>query len=144
MKVLFDTSVLTAAVVEAHPRHDAALPWLQKAHRGTVEAIVSAHSLAELYAVLSSLPVKPRIGPALAGRLVRENVEAVARIVALTAAEYSALLSDLAERGIAGGAVYDALIARVAEKAHADLLLTLNQRDFERVGVSEVVRIRTP
>ena len=29
MKVLLDTSVLIAAMVESHPMHERALPWLQ-------------------------------------------------------------------------------------------------------------------
>jgi len=29
MKVLLDTSVLVAAMVEAHPAHEKSLPWLQ-------------------------------------------------------------------------------------------------------------------
>lgn len=30
MKVLFDTSVLVAAMIESHPAHERALPWPQK------------------------------------------------------------------------------------------------------------------
>jgi predicted nucleic acid-binding protein len=45
---------------------------------------------------------------------------------------------------IVGGAIYDALIARCALKARADVLLTWNIRDFMRFG-PEVGRIvRTP
>jgi len=31
VKVLFDTSVLVAALVAAHPAHDRAFPWLKRA-----------------------------------------------------------------------------------------------------------------
>jgi len=30
LKIFFDTSVLIAAFVEAHPGHKISLPWLQK------------------------------------------------------------------------------------------------------------------
>ncbi|HJS57618.1 MAG TPA: type II toxin-antitoxin system VapC family toxin [Vicinamibacteria bacterium] len=73
MKVLFDTSVLVAAMVEGHPEHDRALAWLERARRGALEFFVAAHSLAELCAVLSaSWPARPStsrsgIGPCRPG-----------------------------------------------------------------------------
>lgn len=133
MKVLFDTSVLVAAVVAAHPAHDRALPWLQRAHAREIEAFVSAHSLAELYAVLSTLPVRPRISPHLARQLVAENVERRVRIIPLSARDYGAVLTEMAARGVPGGVVYDALAVRACQKAGAERLVTLNRRDFLRV-----------
>jgi len=49
------------------------------------------------------------------------------------AADYRALLCRWADLEVAGGAVYDGLIARVAEKVGADRLLTLNLKHFRRV-----------
>ena len=57
MKTLFDTSVLVAAVVEPHPMHVRALPWLQRAKAGEIDFFVASHTLAELYAVLTTLPL---------------------------------------------------------------------------------------
>jgi predicted nucleic acid-binding protein len=48
VKVLFDTSVLVAALVEAHPMHARALPWLQRAKAGEIAMVVVSHSVAEL------------------------------------------------------------------------------------------------
>ncbi len=132
MKVLFDTSVLVAASVEAHPMHGRALPWLQRAHRGEVELHVASHSLAECYGVLTTLPVRPRIAPATASRLIRDNIESSARIVSLAVSDYTAVIHDLAQRGLAGGIVYDALIAAAARKSGVERLITLNPDDFER------------
>ena len=39
----------------------------------------------------------------------------------------------MSELGLSGGVVYDALAARVAARARAEKLLTLNPRDFRRV-----------
>jgi hypothetical protein len=50
--------------------------------------VVASHTLAKLYAVLTTLPVKPRISPAVAWRLVHENVETSAKIVSLTPSDY--------------------------------------------------------
>ena len=142
MKVLFDTSVLVAAMVSAHPAHDQAVSWLRRAKSGHVEFLVAAHTVAELYAVLTRLPTLPRISPVAALRLVEENVTAHAQVVALDAADYRALLRRWADLEVAGGAVYDGLIARVAEKVGADRLLTLNLKHFRRVwpeGASAIV-----
>ena len=133
MKVLFDTSVLVAAIVEAHPRHSGAASWLKRAKAGEVEFLTASHSLAELYSVLSTLPARPRISPANAWRLVQENIVASARLIALSPADYSMTLQRASEMGLSGGVIYDALIARAAEKAGAERLLTLNEADFLRV-----------
>ena len=133
MRVLFDTSVLVAAVVEPHPMHNRALPWLRRAKASTDEYLVASHTMAELYAVLTTLPVSPRIAPGTAWRLVHENVETRATLIPLTVSDYRATLKRLAELGLSGGVVYDALIARAAEKFRAERLLTLNPEDFKRV-----------
>jgi len=133
VRVLFDTSVLVAALVEAHPRHDRALPWLKRAQASEIDFLVSSHSLAELYSVLSTLPARPRLSPAQAWRLVLENVASSARLVALSPTDYTATLQRASELGLSGGVIYDALIARAAEIAEADRLLTFNEADFRRV-----------
>jgi predicted nucleic acid-binding protein len=133
MKILFDTSVIIAALVESHPMHQRAFPWLKKAKEHHFELIIASHTIAELYAVLSTLPTKPRISPAVAWRLVHENIEAIGKIVSLTAAEYSSVIKKISERGLVGGITYDALIAKVAEKSKVEQLLTLNSDHFKRV-----------
>ena len=144
MKVLLDSSVLVAAMVEAHPDHGRSLPWLQRAGRGELELVVAAHSLAETYAVLTQLPLRPRISPALAGALIARNVIGHARVVALTARDYTAVIARLASTGVAGGTTYDALIARAAEKAKCDRLLTWNRDHFLRCWPDGAERIATP
>ena len=133
MKTLFDTSIIVAALVEAHPIHQRAFPWLKQAKANDFELIVAGHTLAELYAVLSTLPTKPRISPAMAWRLIHENIEAVGKIVSLSATEYSSVIKKISEMGLTGGITYDALIAKVAEKSKVEQLLTLNSDHFKRV-----------
>lgn len=141
MKTLFDTSVIIAAPVESHPMHARAFPWLKQAKSKKFELIIASHTLAELYAVLSTLPVKPRISPAVAWRLIHENIETISKIISLTAAEYSGVIKSLSESGLIGGLVYDALIARVAQKARVERLLTFNSDHFKRVwpGVENII-----
>lgn len=133
MKILFDTSVLVAALVEPHPQHSRALPWLKRATEEEFDLVISSHTIAELYAVLTTLPVSPRITPALAWRLVHESVMPAASLVSLSSSEYITTIRGMSEQGLSGGAVYDALIAKAAQKTAADRLLTFNVNDFKRV-----------
>lgn len=133
MKTLFDTAVIIAALVESHPMHDRAFPWLKQAKAKEFELVVASHTLAELYAVLSTLPTKPRISAAVAWRLVHENIETSGKIVSLTPAEYSSTIKRISAAGLTGGVTYDALIARVAQKSKVERLVTLNVNHFKRV-----------
>ena len=133
MRTLFDTSVIIAALVESHPMHGRAFPWLKQAKEKQFELVVASHTLAELYAVLSTLPLKPRISSLAAWRLINEDIVSVSKILSLTPAEYSSTIKSLSEMGLMGGTIYDALIAKVAQKAKVDRLLTLNIDHFRRV-----------
>lgn len=93
MKVLLDTSVLVAALVDSHTHHERALPWLESVRHQQTEAVISAHTLAELYSVLSTLPVRPRISPAAAYQLIADNIVGVMEVVALTVDDYYDLLA---------------------------------------------------
>jgi predicted nucleic acid-binding protein len=132
VKVLLDTSVLVAAMVEAHPAHAVALPWLQRAKDGICTGLVAAHSLAELYAILTTLPVRPPIQPTAAQQLIKHNVLDILEVVSLSDEDYVAVIDHLAALGIIGGATYDALILYAALKANADQVVTLNDKDFRR------------
>ena len=144
MKILFDTSVLVAAMVEPHPMHSHAFPWLARARSKEFEMVVSAHTLAELYAVLTTLPVIPRITPGAARRLIHENVETIARVISLSAKDYVAVIKSLSDSGLSGEITYDALIIRAARRANVKQILTLNVNDFKRVWPEGENRFVTP
>ena len=141
MKVLFDTSVLVAAIVQGHPKHERALPWLSRAKRGEFEFIVSSHTLAELYAVLTTLPIKPRISSGICWRLIHENVERHAHLVSLTTTEYISTIKKVSELGLQGGIIYDALMVKASQKSKVQRVLTLNMKHFKRLweGNDEVL-----
>ena len=144
MNILADTSVWIAALVQPHPHHTRAFPWLTAARRGEHRLMVAMHSLAEIYAVLTTLPVQPRIRPDMARRLIRESVLAVAAPVELGANDYLATLDALADQGISGGAAYDALMVRSAIQCRADRLLTFNGKEFKRIWPDGSDRIIAP
>lgn len=149
MRALLDTSVLVAALVRSHPESDRCRSWLAKVRNGETDLVMAAHSLAELHVVLTTLPVKPRISPRTALRLSEENglrptPTGLADVVALTAEDYVAVIEAAAERSLAGGILYDALIAKAAEKAGVDALVTLNAKHFRRAWPAGLDRVREP
>ncbi len=95
--------------------------------------VAAAHSVAELYAVLTGLPLRPRITAAIAWRLIDENITPTAAVVALTWNDYRAVIKRLSDAGVVGGVTYDTLIARAAQKARVARLVALNPADFQRV-----------
>ncbi|MBE9007423.1 PIN domain-containing protein [Fortiea sp. LEGE XX443] len=143
MKILFDTSVLVAAIVADHPYYSISLPWLQRVQTGQIEGFVSNHTLAELYAILTRLPQKPKIKPELAQRLVQENLNKFHKIV-LTAEDYQDTIARMVTLNLPGGGIYDALIAQAAIKANVDVLLTLNTNDFTRLGEDIAQLVQSP
>lgn len=144
MRILLDTSVVVAATVEAHPGHERALPCLKRVKNGTDIGLVAAHSLAELYAILTTLPVQPPISPASARELIQHNIIALLEIVSLSDHDYTEIIEHLSTHGITGGATYDALILRSAANANVDQVVTLNEGDSRRVYASLADKIILP
>jgi predicted nucleic acid-binding protein len=140
---LADTTYLVALINEDHPAHLRVLPWQQRIVRGEIRGVLAAHTLAEAYSVLTRMPHTPPISPKVAWQAIERNL-APFEVVALTAEEYTQVMSDLAARGLGGGPTYDALIAAVARKAGVDLLLTLNPNHFLRVAPDLASRIQEP
>jgi predicted nucleic acid-binding protein len=131
-------------MVASHPSHVPALSRLQNVKDGTDTGIVAAHSVAELYAILTRLPVHPHITPMVARQLLEHNVFDLCEIVSLSDKEYIAVIDHLNGLGIVGGATYDALILHAASLASVDRVLTLNEKDFRRVYPTLADKIETP
>lgn len=135
MKIFFDTSVLVAALTELHPMNRIALPWLEKAAKGKIDAYMCSHSLAEVYSALTRLPISPRISPAEAGLIVNNIPEKkLARIIELKTADYWSAIQRVAELGLSGGVIYDALLVAAARRMKADRILTFNRKHFQRLA----------
>lgn len=140
--VFFDTTVLVAAAIRAHPHHDRSTAVLAALAHGTGSC--AAHSLAELYATLTALPIVPRIHPADAAAAVRHRAHTL-DTVTLTADEHLQAVLAAAERGATSGHVYDALILAAAAKSNADTIYTWNIRHFERFADAPTARkLRLP
>jgi len=144
MNAFFDTSVLVAASVEQHPHHSQALAAVTRALEARHKTYVGVHSLAELYAVLTRLPVQPTIHPVEAVRIVEENVLPHFEPVALELADYRSALAAVASGGWRGGRVYDALLLRCAEKKNCQRIYTLNLGEFRLLAPHLGTRICSP
>jgi predicted nucleic acid-binding protein len=144
VKILLDTSVLVAAMAGFHAEHARTLPWLQRLKQGPDIGVVSTHTLAELYAILTRLPIRPRMTPTLVRQLIRDNILGVFEIVSLTEHDYEAVIDHMTAMGLMGGTTYDALILHAATKAHVDQVVTLNERHFRRVRPDLAAKIVAP
>jgi predicted nucleic acid-binding protein len=116
-EILIDSSVAVALAVAGHEHHHAT----RKAIGGR-SCGLSGHAAFETFSVLTRLPPPNRRTPQAVVRLLAHNFPA-SRF--LSAAGSERLHASLASRGIAGGAVYDALVAAAA----AEQGITLATRD---------------
>ena len=141
MTSFLDTSVLVAAFWEDHPRHAVSLDLFHGLQKK--ESACAAHSLAEVYAVLTRLPVKITPEPEqvlLSLEQTREHLS----IITLDESEYWDTLKNLAENRLPGGRIYDALILRCAEKSKAKTIYTWNLTHFQTLAPHLAGRIQTP
>ncbi len=144
MRIFFDTSVLIAALVQVHPAHAQAQPWMQRIKTATDSGVLAAHSLAELYSVLSTFPIRPRLTSKAVRDLLRQDVLARFEIVPLSVADYTLTIEQLAAVELRGGVIFDALLLQAAELARVDQIVTLNVHDFERVRPDLADKILSP
>lgn len=130
-----DTSVAVPLIVARHRAHAETVRWW--AGR---EVALCGHALAETYSVLTRLPGDLRLVPTDAARLLEERFAAPL----VLGAKKARRLPDILNRWeIAGGAVYDGLIALAAVE-HGALLATRDGRakdTYERVGAQVVVAV---
>jgi predicted nucleic acid-binding protein len=109
------------------------LPWLQQVQTQAIQGIICTRTLAELYRVLTSLPIKPRLSPRITKQLIDTNLRHF-EIIPLTTEDYQQVVEQMVNLNIMGGVIYDALIAQIAIKHNIDQIVTLNAKDFTRLS----------
>lgn len=125
-----DTSVAVAALAGWHEAHE-------KARRVASGSLIPAHARLETYSVLSRLPPPHRLHPNVITGLLSRWFP-----LEETLAPSSLLAKDIVERcaglGLAGGAVYDALVGLTAAEAGETLVTRDEQaaRTYELVGAT--------
>ena len=140
MKVFLDTSVLVSAVLKQHVFHERSIAVLERVISRKDEGIVSSHSLAEMYAVLTRLPSPYRHTPEQAWLSIEENVLKHFKTVSLAGTEYTSFLREAVGSGIQGGTIYDALLLKCATKADIDRVYTLNLKHFQSIAAPEIIK----
>jgi predicted nucleic acid-binding protein len=125
-----DTSVVVAAFASWHEAHRPALKVVR------ARPLLPVACALESYAVLTRLPAPHRAAPDVVSDFLLTAFRGVG--IGLAADEDgAALVASLADRGISGGAAYDAVIALVCKRVGATLV-TLDARartTYERIGV---------
>ncbi len=142
MKILYDTSVLVAALLVKHVNHHVAFPQLELARRREAKGYLSTHRLAELYAVMTRLPQPLRVSPEEAEAVITDLLGYL-EPVPLLAEDYQRALVRMIDLKLTGGSVFDAVIAQAALKVDVDQIVTLNPKDFVRLGeeISALVKV---
>jgi predicted nucleic acid-binding protein len=112
--VLLDTSAAIALLVEDHDAHAAAVAAAKGRRLG-----LAGHAWFETYSVLTRLPPGRRRSPAQAVQLIAHNFGGSEF---LDQREHAELGSELAERGVSGGATYDALVGACARQRGRTLI----------------------
>ena len=128
-----DTSVAIPLLMSTHRDHAAVVSWW--AGR---EVALCGHALVETYSLLTRLPGDARLAPADAARLLAARFVTPLLLKSKTASRTPELLGAA---GIAGGAVYDALVALAAVE-HDATLATRDARakaTYDAVGARVVV-----
>ena len=120
--LLVDTSVAVALVAADHDAHAAVSQAIGPRRLG-----LAGHAAFETFSVLTRMPPPVRRDPPTLRRLLNENFPGTHF---LAARESASLLGRLAELGIAGGSVYDALVAEAA-RVHGVPLATRDHRALD-------------
>jgi toxin FitB len=131
--IAVDTSVAVPLLVRSHRDHAAVVRWWSGQ-----KIALTGHALAETYSVLTRLPGDARLTPADAARLLKVRFSLA---LVMTSSYTRKLPETLSRLGIAGGAVYDALVA-LAAKEHGAALATRDARargTYDAVGVTVIV-----
>ena len=134
MNIFFDTTVLVAASEQSDPHYPQARPALLRVATGQDKGFIAMHSLAELFATLTRLPVHPRIQPLEAQRIVTDNILPHFELVALDKEDYLHGINTMATAGRIGAQIYDALLLRCAATCAADRIYTFNLGDFRQLA----------
>lgn len=141
MKAFLDTSVLVATFYADHDHHEPSIDLFLRF--GKNDACCGAHSLAEVYATVTGMP-PPRRVSADQALLFLGNIRDQLTLVALEEHEYFQVAEAAGAAGLAGGAIYDAILGHCALKAEAEVIYTWNTHDFVRLPQPISGRVATP
>ena len=134
MHIFFDTTVLVAASEQSHPHYAQARPALLRVAARQDKGFMSLHSIAEVFAALTRLPVQPRIHPVEAARIITENILPHFEVVSIGEEDYLEALNLMSSGGWIEAKIYDALLLRCAARCAVERIYTFNLGDFRQLA----------
>jgi predicted nucleic acid-binding protein len=143
MKILYDTSVLVAASVSDHPKHEICHKHFNHGKNGQHEILICSHSIAECFCALTRLMVRPRISSHSSRHIIKENFLTGTKIVELSKSDYEAAIDLAVNKNLSGGTIYDLLIYVAAQKSKATKIATLNIKHFSQICSDEIELLQT-
>lgn len=144
MRVFFDTSVLVAACEQGHPHYGQARPAFLRITARKDQGYMSFHSIAEMYAALTRLPVQPRIHPAEAARIITDNILPHLETVTVGKRDYTEALRVVAHEGWPGAKIYDVLLIGCAARSGVERIYTFNLAGFRQLAPNLEGKICAP
>ena len=134
MDIFFDTTVLVAASVQSHPHYAQARAALLRVTAGQDKGFMGLHSIAEVFAALTRLPVQPRIHPVEAARIVTENILPHFEFLSIGKEDYMEALNTMASGGWISAKIYDVLLLHCAARCAVERIYTFNLGDFRQLA----------
>ena len=124
-----DTSCLLPLVAEWHDRHEQTTKdYRARLHRGETP-VIPIHAFLECYSVLTRLPHPVKTTPEAAAEVLTKYFADV-EIAGLESKTGWFVIRSSASLGVAGGRIYDAVIAAAVVGAGASVLVTWNMKHF--------------
>jgi hypothetical protein len=127
-----DTSCVVPLLASWHAFHARTKQGYELRRARRERLVIPASALVQSFSVLTRMPV--RLLPQDARRLLEESFFDRADVAGMARGAAWKTIQDVSVRGMGGGIIYDAAIAREACDAGASVLLTWNTKDFLRVA----------
>lgn len=143
-KVLIDTSVVFASLKENHIHFEETLVWAQAVYNKKIKGYLSTHALAEIYNHLSRISLQEGISSNQCYQMMVRQVIPHFNLIELSTTDYLLALERMALKSLRGAMVYDALHIQAAIKKKLDGIVTINDKDFERLVDKNELQVINP
>lgn len=134
--VACDATIIAAALVAWHERHESAATALESA-LARKALVIPSPVLLDAYATLTSLPAQHRLTHADAFHLLRSSFS-TAKIPGPKPRDTWSVLRRWSVAPIGGNDTYDAQLIEIAKEAGARSLLTFRRRELEALAIAGI------
>ncbi len=128
-----DATVIAAALVAWHERHESAATALENA-LARKALVIPSPALVDAYALLTSLPAQHRLTHADAFHLLRSSFS-TAKVPGPKTRDTWSVLRRWSVAPIGGNDAFDAMVIDIAKESGAKSLLTFRRRELEALAI---------